>query len=156
VQSEPESPALEPPSFEDIAVLVAEMSSTPVARIGADTELETDLGMVGDDFDEIIEAVASRYGTDFSRYLWYFHTDPEGCLLDGLIDLPSRHVPRIPITVQMLWDSTCAGRWCVEYPPHDIPDFRLRLRPGVAKGVVCILSGATLFLLVSILLRLLA
>ena len=93
--------------------------------VDAATTLEEDLGVVGDDMEELLEAYRDRYGVDMRSYLWYFHTDEEGSSLGGLIfRSPSRRVPRIPITIAMLADFARSKSWSVEYPSHELPQKR--------------------------------
>lgn len=113
------------PTFEEVAQFVADQSNTKLDRLGPETELDKDLGIWADDFHELMAEFSERFGTDMSGYLWYFHTGEEGWSLGGLFfDPPDRRVERIPVTIQMLVDSARAGRWLIEYPPHDLPQRR--------------------------------
>lgn len=42
-----------------------------------------ELGIVGDDFHELIEQYAKQFHVDMTGYLWYFHADGEGLNFDG-------------------------------------------------------------------------
>jgi hypothetical protein len=88
-----------------------------------------DMGVVGDDFHEMIEKYAKRYNVDMSDYLWYFHADEEGSNSIGgqFFKPPYERVTRIPVTPQMLADFIVTKKWKVNYPSHDIPKQRTDL-----------------------------
>jgi hypothetical protein len=54
-------------------------------RIQTDTDIFLDLGVVGDDFHELVDLYAKIYNVDMTKYLWYFHTDEEGQNFGGII-----------------------------------------------------------------------
>ena len=47
-------------------------------KIKFDTDLFENTGIVGDDFQEMIEKFTEKYLVNMGNYLWYFHTDEEG------------------------------------------------------------------------------
>ena len=49
------------------------------SKITASTDIFSDTILKGDDFDEFIEKYAITFKVNMNRYLWYFHTDEEGC-----------------------------------------------------------------------------
>lgn len=85
-----------------------------------------DMGVVGDDFHEMIEKYAKMYDVDMSGYLWYFHANEEGTGSIGgyFFKPPYDRVERIPVTPQMLADFIVTKRWKLDYPPHKIPAHR--------------------------------
>ncbi len=88
-----------------------------------------DLGVVGDDFSEMMLAYAEKYQVNMENYLWYFHHDEEGQNLGGLFfKPPHQRVERIPITPELLARCTQTKKWEMDYPEHDIPGQRLDLR----------------------------
>jgi hypothetical protein len=88
-----------------------------------------DMGVVGDDFHEMIDKYAKRYDVDMSGYLWYFHANEEGFNSPGgqFFKPPYERVKRIPVTPQMLADFIVTKKWKVDYPPHEIPKHRIDL-----------------------------
>ena len=88
-----------------------------------------DMGVVGNDFHEMIEKYAKQYNVDMSDYLWYFHTDEEGSNSLGgqVFKPPYKRVDRIPVTPQMLADFIVTKKWQVDYPQHEIPKHRTDL-----------------------------
>jgi hypothetical protein len=113
------------PDFDGVARLVAEQTGMKPEQLAPETELERDLGVLADDFHELMRKFAERFGTDMSGYRWYFHTGEEGPSPGGLFFAPPyRRVEQIPVTLQMLVDSARAGKWLVEYPPHALPRMR--------------------------------
>lgn len=111
---------------EEIVDLVREWA--PRSTLTEHTTLEGDLGVYGDDLDELLEEYAERFHVDLSTYRWYFHTREEGWNLGGIFfRSPDRRVPRIPITVAMLRDFASAGVWSVDYPAHELPRRRYDL-----------------------------
>ena len=92
-----------------------------------DIDIFDELGIVGDDFHELIEDYYKRFNVDMSNYLWYFHTDEEGSLHSigsWIIKPPNRRVKRIPITPSILLEFANKGTWNIEYPSHKLPKYR--------------------------------
>lgn len=93
-----------------------------------DIDIFKDMGVVGDDFHEMIEKYAEKYNVDMSDYLWYFHADEEGHSIGGqFFKPPYERVNRIPVTPQMLADFIVTKKWSLDYPPHEIPKHRTDL-----------------------------
>ena len=89
------------------------------------TSLQSDVGVFGDDMDELLAAYAKRFDVDMSKYLWYFHTGEEGWSVGSWFFTPLYdRVEKIPITVRMLCGFANGGHWAVEYPQHTVPDKR--------------------------------
>ena len=81
------------------------------AEIKADTQLQHDLGVDGDDGLDLIEAFARKFGVDFAGFDCTQHFGPEGMPIFSLW-LWGRSRPRfIPITVADLEASIRAGKW---------------------------------------------
>lgn len=99
------------------------------------------MGIVGDDFHEMIENYAQKYQVDMSHYLWYFHADEEGHSLGGvLFKPPYERVERIPVTPQMLADFIVTKKWKMEYPSHQIPNHRTDLTINKAIGITFLIG----------------
>lgn len=113
------------PTLDEVAAVVREPTGHR-GPVTAATALQSDLGVDGDDMDELLAAYSSRFGVDLAGYLWYFHRGDEAAFNVGglFIPPPDRRVAEIPITLGMLRDFAELGRWGVEYPPHEIPEFR--------------------------------
>ena len=112
-------------STEDIVALLRE-STRFHGIITPETTLQNDLGIWGDDMDEVLGDYAKRFSVDMSSYLWYFHTGEEGQNLGSLFfKPPNARVLQIPITVCMLRDFANSGRWSVIYPEHTLPKHRV-------------------------------
>lgn len=106
-------------SIDDIIQFLKDVSGSE--KVDADTDIFNDLGMVGDDFHEMIEKFAMRYSVNMTDYLWYFHADEEGQNFGGLFFKPPyRQVERIAVTPKMLFDFACKGKWDLQYPAHKI------------------------------------
>jgi hypothetical protein len=107
-----------------IYAFLSEEVGVDTACLKHDTSLQDDLGVAGDDFDELVGDYAERFGVDISGYRWYFHHDAEG---SGPADLffkqPSYE--RIAVTPTLLLESANAGRWMLEYPQHRGPRRRI-------------------------------
>jgi len=63
-------------TIDEIIELIKKLSSEET--IEPTTDIFKDAGLVGDDFDEMIEKFALKYSVDMTSYIWYFHTDEEG------------------------------------------------------------------------------
>lgn len=100
-----------------------------------------DMGIVGDDFHEMIEKYSEKYHVDMSDYLWYFHTNEEGQSIGrNFFKPPNERVNRIPVTPQMLADFIVTKKWAVEYPKHEIPRQRKDLIINQAIVIVFIIG----------------
>lgn len=106
-----------------------------------------DMGVVGDDFHEMIEKYSEKYHVDMSDYLWYFHTNEEGQSIGRtFFKPPYERVTRIPVTPQMLADFIVTKKWAVEYPKHEIPRQRKDLMINQAIVIVFIVGLVILFI----------
>jgi len=110
-----------------------------------DTDIFKDMGIVGDDFHEMIEKYAKKYYIDMSHYLWYFHADEEGSYSIGgqFFKPPYELVERIPVTPKMLADFIVTKKWKIDYPAHQIPKHRTDL---LINKIVLIVLLAALFI----------
>jgi len=100
-------------------------SSSGVRQIRPGSDLFKDHGIVGDDFHELIEAYANRFGVDMSAYRWYFHADEEGLNFGSLFYKPPyARVERIPVTPLLLLEFANKGKWDLAYPEHRLPKWR--------------------------------
>lgn len=92
-----------------------------VDEIDPQTNICDDIGMRGDDFDEMMMAYAGKFSVDMTDYLWYFHSEEEGSWTSiSLFPRANEQVKRIPITPTMLTDFANSGKWNVVYPEHKI------------------------------------
>lgn len=93
--------------------------------VQADSDIFNDMGMVGDDFHEMIEKYAAKYSVEMNDYLWYFHADEEGQSIGGqFVTPPYDRVKRIPVTPGMLTNFANKGKWGIQYPEHNLPKKR--------------------------------
>ena len=108
--------------------LIAESVGVQATEVLPGTDIEHDLGCVGDDFHELMDAYSTRFKVDMNDYRWYFHTQEEGMNL-GSMDFPppNDRVERIPVTPALLAKFAVQGSWGVAYPAHDLPEHRLDL-----------------------------
>ena len=107
-------------TINDIIAFLIDLSKTD--EINADSDIFGDVGMVGDDFHEMIEKYAKQFSVDMTGYLWYFHTYEEGQSMGGnFIESPYERVERIPITPTMLLEFAIKGKGDIHYLPKKIP-----------------------------------
>ncbi len=110
----------------DVSAFLAEQLSLDATTIEPDESLVDDLGVDGDDFDYLMEALAQQFSVDMSGYRWYFHHlgEPSPAVL-----FFRRHLSRnrIDVTPRTLLEAANAGRWLLEYPPHKGPPRRIHL-----------------------------
>ncbi len=113
---------------DDIIKFLKDLSG--VDKVEPNADIGYDLGMQGDDFDEMIEKYSSKYSVDMTNYLWYFHHAEEGSSSIGglFFDPPNKQVKRIPLTPSMLTDFANGGKWDINYPDHKIPKNRNDIR----------------------------
>jgi hypothetical protein len=92
-------------------------------------DIHSEMGLVGDDFHEMIEKYSNDYHVDMSNYIWYFHAEDEAGFSFGefSFDPPYKKVKRIPITPNMLVEFIEKGKWDVRYPKHKLETRRYDL-----------------------------
>jgi hypothetical protein len=99
-----------------------------VDKVTLQSDIFFDLGVVGDDFHEMIGKYQKTFNVDTTNYLWYFHADEEGQSIGGVFfKAPYERVKRIPVTPKMLLDFANKGTWTIEYPEHSLPKRRYDL-----------------------------
>lgn len=112
-------------------------------------DIYNDLGCVGDDFHELIEAYAEKYTVDMSSYLQYFHADEEGGWnsIGGIfIKAPYKRVKRIPVTPLLLLDFAHKRKWTIDYPEHNLPIRRYDILSNQFLVIILITYAFTLAL----------
>lgn len=111
--------------------------------ISPTTDIFKDLGIVGDDFHELIEGYSKEFNVDMSSYLWYFHADEEGHNFPGELFSapPNERVKRISVTPELLLEFARTGLWDFPYPEHSIPKRRydLLINSGVVWLIVVLI-----------------
>ena len=106
-----------------------------------ESDIFNELGIDGDDTDDIIHGYAKKFNVDMSGYLWYFHSGDEATAGNPFKSFPfGRLGGRIPITPQMLADFANKGFWDVDYPNHEFP-FKESTATNVARYVMLALIG---------------
>ena len=117
-------------SYTDVFTFLAHQHGVSPSKLTPETDLFHDLGIDGDDFFELEEAYAKRFCVDMSNYLWFFHHGEEGAFNLGGLFFPAPYcrVDRMPVTPKILLDSANAGKWILEYPPHEVPEHRYDIR----------------------------
>ena len=95
--------------------------------VSENSDIGNDLGIDGDDYDELILEFSKKYNVDVSSCLWYFHCSEEGSwnsIGGSIFRSPDKRVKYIPITPVMLSDFTKIGKWNIQYPEHKLPKRR--------------------------------
>ncbi len=98
---------------ESVATFVAESLAVPVGRLRAETRLEEDLGVTGDDAAGFLKAFSERFGVEMSEMDLRRHFGPEGCNPLGWF-LPSdlhRGHGQCPVTLAHLVRVAELRRW---------------------------------------------
>ena len=92
---------------------------------GSGGDIISDLGVWGDDLDELIFEYSKAFMVDMESYIWYFHTEEEGNNIGAIFfKTPYQLVKHIPITPNLLLESANEGKWLIVYPEHAIPNRR--------------------------------
>lgn len=100
-------------------------SKTGADIVTSETDIFKDLGVVGDDFDELMADYQVKYNVKMDKYLWYFHADEEGHSIGGFFfKAPNARVSRIPVTPKMLTEFASKKEWSIDYPDHKLPKYR--------------------------------
>ena len=100
---------------------------TGCREVSATSDITEDLGVDGDDFDDLLRRFSSVFNVDVSGCLWYFHCGEEGGWnsIGGMFfRSPDKRVPHIKVTPIMLLDFVKKGRWDLQYPEHRLPKVR--------------------------------
>lgn len=114
--------------YHALVELITERVGVHASEVLPDSDIEHDLGCVGDDFHELMDVYSKRFKVDMGGYLWYFHTAEEGLNIGSLVFAPpNERVERIPVTLEMLTNFAIQGKWEVTYPEHDLTKHRLDL-----------------------------
>jgi len=115
------------PTTKEIVEFLQDLSG--IDEIEPTSDIFNDIGLVGDDFHEMIEEFALKYSVDMTNYLWYFHTDEEGWngIGEFFFSPPYKCVDRIPVTPTMLVEFANKGKWNIRYPNHKFPTRRYDL-----------------------------
>lgn len=103
-------------SITEIYEFISEAAGVEIYRLNENTDIFEDLGVDGDDFFELMEDFAEKYGVDLSDYLWYFHHGTEGFSFVGAM---FRVYPqRIAVTPRILLECANTKKWPIQYPKH--------------------------------------
>jgi acyl carrier protein len=108
-------------SYADVQKFLGQELGTDEAQLSPDISLLDDLGVDGDQFDELMGEFAERFGVDMSGYLWYFHHGADDGPDPADLFFRPQSYDQITVTPRLLLESANAGRWLVEYPPHRAP-----------------------------------
>lgn len=117
-------------SLDEIYLFLEKQTGCSLEEINKDTDIFSDLGIVGDDFHEMMDSYFKQFHTDPAGYLWYFHADEEGGWNDiggAFFNPPYNRVNRIPVTPAMLQGFANEGKWGILYPEHKLPKRRYDL-----------------------------
>jgi hypothetical protein len=115
---------------------------TGADNVSENSDLTKDIGVDGDDFDELINEFAKKYNVDISSCLWYFHCSEEGSwnsIGRAFFKSPNNRVIHIPVTPLMLFGFTKVGKWNLEYPEHKLPKKRYDIIINNLLILICIL-----------------
>jgi hypothetical protein len=110
----------------ELAEIVAFIKDqTGCDKVAENSDITEDLGVYGDDFDELIVNFSKKFNVDISSCLWYFHCCEEGNSIGGaFFKSPDKRVKHIPVTPLMLFEFAQKGKWDIQYPDHKLPKRR--------------------------------
>lgn len=114
-------------SLHDIRLFLEKQTGCPIEEIEPETDIYTELGVAGDDFDEMMSAYSKQFNVDLTTYLWYFHCDEEGgwnSIGGSFFKPPYERVTRIAVTPALLLECANKGKWDLKYPEHKLPKRR--------------------------------
>ncbi|MHC2993222.1 hypothetical protein OB13_17150 [Pontibacter sp. HJ8] len=126
-------------TVDEVIIFLKEV--TGAKEIEPDSDIFHDIGVVGDDFHEMMQKFAERSSVKMDQYLWYFHADEEGGFwsIGGCFFAPPyKRVTRIPVTPALLAEAATNDRWDVQYPYHKLPKHRVDLYIDQAIGLLVI------------------
>lgn len=97
------------------------------SNLNSNSDVFAEVGVSGDDCDDLMITYQKKYQVDMSEYLWYFHHEEEGSwnsIGGSFFQRPNERVKRIPITPKMLTEFANSKKWSVDYPEHNLPKYR--------------------------------
>ncbi|PWJ30950.1 DUF1493 family protein [Sediminitomix flava] len=129
-------------SVDDVIILIKKYAGTE--EVYPDTDINKDLNIYGDDFNDLLEEYSVIADVDMSEFLWYFHYKGEGWNFGDLIFRPpNKRVKRIKLTPQILYNFTLDGKWGIKYPKHSVPSIRYDI---IGSVIVCAVLIILIFL----------
>jgi hypothetical protein len=97
-----------------VTVMVAEFAGYPLERLSADSALEADVGITGDDAGEFIEAYSHEFQIDLSGFEFYRHFGAEGWNpFAGLFTMlrGGEEIQHVPVTIGLLVRAAEEHQW---------------------------------------------
>lgn len=126
--------------IEDI-ILFINKEISPSIKVHADTDLEEDIRITGDDISDFLEKYSLEFNVNMKNYLWYFHQHEEayGGIGGLFFKTPKDRVKHIGITPKILLESANEGYWNVNYPKHKLPKFRYDVITNCIIAIVIVI-----------------
>ena len=91
--------------------LVANVAGVPTSRLRPAMELEEDLGVTGEDAQELIEDYAACFQVDMSAFEFYRHFEGESLFAGFLTKFRGESVQHVPLTIDLLVRAAQERRW---------------------------------------------
>lgn len=114
---------------------------TGVQNVNPESDINSELGVDGDDFHELMSEYSDKFNVDMDNFLWYFHSGEEGQNLGGIFFAPPyKRVDRIPITPKTLFTFSETGSWNINYPKHELPKKRYDMILNRFIGMLMVLA----------------
>ncbi|MEO1653574.1 MAG: DUF1493 family protein [Bacteroidota bacterium] len=109
-----------------------------LSQLSPQSDIFGELGVRGDDFDELMEKYQKQFKVNMDAYLWYFHSDEEGLNFPGglFFKPPYERVNRIPVNPELLVKFAQSGTWQLDYPEHQIPKWRYDILMNSLIGLI--------------------
>jgi len=117
----------------NVKELISYHSGVPIENINEDTFIEDDLGTMGDDAKELIEAIKNEYQVDFSEFDFSLHFFPEAG------SNVSPEYGYYPITVKHIIEVVEQRKW--KLPPknnHNYQKYVVKKRIKKLLILVCV------------------
>lgn len=97
------------------------------SNLNSNSDIFSEVGIDGDDCDELLSKYSEKYSVDMSNFIWYFHYQEEGSINSIgklFFKSPNQIVKEIPISPKMLTEFANSGKWEINYPEHKLPKYR--------------------------------
>ena len=97
------------------------------SNLNSNSDVFAEVGVSGDDCDDLMVTYQKKYQVDMSECLWYFHHEEEGSwntIGGSFFQRPNERVKRIPNKTKMLTEFANSKKWNVDYPEHNLPKYR--------------------------------
>lgn len=103
----------------DILKTISEVRGEPIEKLSLETTINTDLGVYGDDWDDLILPIMGKYPiTDFSDFVFLDHMSGEGYQAPLFIADLFMFIPKLIVTIIVFPFNRVLSKNIFQYRPY--------------------------------------